>query len=42
MITLNKLFINMRPAILTYAEGVDDEMKRDELRAEIVREYLLR
>jgi len=42
MATLNKLFINTRPAILTYLEGVECAEERDALRAEIVSSLLKR
>jgi protein arginine kinase len=40
MVSLSKLFINMRPAILAYVEDKESEAERDILRAEIVGRYL--
>ena len=39
-VRLNKLFVNMRPAILTYVEGCETDTERDALRAEIVSSVL--
>lgn len=38
---LYKLFVNMRPAILSYIEGAENAEKRDEIRAEIVSTELM-
>lgn len=42
MISLNKLFINMRSAILSFHSGCEDEEQLMRLRAQTVGDYLLR